>query len=66
MLRDFGELAVAEHLVLTGDALTDSNNAEQPERVLPRTLTGARVEQGLLRAELPPRSWNVLRLAGKT
>jgi alpha-N-arabinofuranosidase len=65
-LRDFDELAVAEHLVLTGDELTDSNNAEQPERVLPRTLTGARVEDERLRAELPPRSWNVLRLADKT
>ena len=35
---------------------------KQPERVGPRVLTGARIDGERLRATLPPRSWNVLRL----
>jgi alpha-N-arabinofuranosidase len=60
-LRDgFG---TAEHSVLTGEDLMLSNTAEAPDRVAPAALAGARVEAGLLRAELPARSWNVLRLS---
>jgi alpha-L-arabinofuranosidase len=52
----------AEHTVLTED-LTLSNTAQAPDRVKPRGVAGARVENGALRAELPARSWNVLRLS---
>jgi alpha-L-arabinofuranosidase len=38
------------------------NTAEQPDRVRPRGLPGARVAGGALEAALPARSWNVLRL----
>jgi alpha-N-arabinofuranosidase len=51
VVRDL-DLTLAEHLVLDGD-LAASNTAQQPERVTPRSVAGA---------ELPPRSWNVLRL----
>jgi alpha-L-arabinofuranosidase len=51
VLRDL-ELSLAEHIVLDGD-LAASNTAAAPERVAPRRVSGA---------ELPPRSWNVLRL----
>ena len=51
VVRD-GELSLTEHLVLDGE-LGASNTAEQPERVVPRSVVGA---------ALPPRSWNVLRL----
>jgi alpha-N-arabinofuranosidase len=53
----------AEHTVLTGEDLMLSNTAQAPDRVTPSTATGARVEAGVLRAELPARSWNVLRLS---
>jgi alpha-L-arabinofuranosidase len=40
----------------------EATAADQPERVLPRSVTSARVEAGALHADLPPRSWNLLRL----
>jgi hypothetical protein len=53
-----------EHLVLCDDDLAARNTPGQPDRVVPRSRSGARLDGALLRAELPPRSWNVLRLAG--
>jgi alpha-N-arabinofuranosidase len=61
-LRDLEGLSVDEHLVLADDDLGAQNTAEHPDRVVPRAATDARVEGATLRAELPPRSWNVLRL----
>ena len=57
----------AQRYLDTGDVLTDddldaTNTAEQPDRVTPSGGTGARLEGSALHAELPPRSWNVLRL----
>jgi alpha-L-arabinofuranosidase len=62
VLHGFGAPEVAEHLVLADDDPQAVNTAEQPARVGPRSAAGARVEQGVLEAELPARSWNVLRL----
>ena len=58
-LRGRRERGVVEHVVLDGD-LTASNTAAAPDRVAPRTLNGATIEGDVLRAELPPRSWNVV------
>jgi alpha-L-arabinofuranosidase len=52
VLRDLEPLSVGEHLVLTGD-LAATNTAAEPDAVSPRAIPGR---------ELPPRSWNVLRL----
>jgi alpha-N-arabinofuranosidase len=60
-VRDL-ELGSVEHTVLTGH-LVLSNTAQSPDRVGPSSVAGARVEDGVLRAELPARSWNVLRLS---
>ena len=62
VLRDLDGLELTEHLALCDDDLTARNTAEQPDRVVPRARSGARVEGGRLRAELPPRWWNVVRL----
>jgi alpha-L-arabinofuranosidase len=62
-LRDLGELAVATHTTLTGPDLAATNTKEQPDRLRPQTLDGARLEGTRLRTTLPPMSWNVLRLA---
>jgi alpha-N-arabinofuranosidase len=62
VLHGFGAPEVAEHLVLAHDDPQAANTAEQSARVGPRSAAGARVEQGVLEAELPARSWNVLRL----
>jgi alpha-N-arabinofuranosidase len=64
LLRDLDGVEVSEHIVLTDSDLDASNTAEQPDRVVPSQGTGANVSGGCLRAELPPRSWNVLRLGG--
>jgi alpha-L-arabinofuranosidase len=61
-LRDLAGLSVAEHLVLADDDLGACNTAEHPDRVVPRTVAGARVDGDVLRASLAPRSWNVVRL----
>jgi alpha-N-arabinofuranosidase len=62
VLHGLGSPTVAEHLVLADDDPRAANTADQPDRVAPRSVTGARVEAGVLHADLPPRSWNVLRL----
>jgi alpha-N-arabinofuranosidase len=51
VVRDL-EVELTEHIVLDGD-LAGTNTPEFPDRVTPRRVTGA---------DLPPRSWNVLRL----
>jgi alpha-L-arabinofuranosidase len=61
-LRELSGASVAEHIVLDGD-LALSNTADAPDRVAPRTVSGASVDGDRLTVELPPRSWNVVRLA---
>jgi alpha-L-arabinofuranosidase len=61
-LTGLGSPEVAEHLVLADDDPEAVNTAAEPDRVVPRAVAGARVEGGELRADLPARSWNVLRL----
>ena len=57
-----GARTVAEHLALADEDPAAANTAEHPDRVVPRTLTGATLDGETLRATLPPRSWNVIRL----
>jgi alpha-L-arabinofuranosidase len=55
---------VVEHLVLADDDHDAANTEAAPDRVVPRRVTGTRVApDGTLEAELPPVSWNVIRLA---
>ena len=52
VLRDGEGLQLDEHLVLIGD-LAATNTAEAPDTIVPQAISGT---------DLPPRSWNVLRL----
>jgi len=61
-LRAFGELSVSEWLVLRHDDLKAANTADAPDNVLPAAVEGAKVQGNKLVAELPPASWNVIRL----
>ena len=63
-LRDLDRLAVHEHRVLTDPDIHAPNTAADPNRIAPKPGLGARIEAGRLSVELPPRSWNVLRLTG--
>jgi alpha-L-arabinofuranosidase len=62
-VRGFGPLRVAEHSVLADEDLQATNTAEHPDRVVPRSGTGARLQDGQLTVGLPPASWNVFRLS---
>jgi alpha-N-arabinofuranosidase len=56
-----GDVACLDHTTLDGDPAA-TNTAGAPDTVRPRALAGAEVSGGHLRAQLPPLSWNVLRL----
>ena len=63
-LHGLGDLRLVEHLTLAADGdARRTNTREHPDAVVPRTVPGSRVADGALHAELPPLSWNVLRLA---
>ena len=59
-LAAFGGGTVEEHLCLTGDP--GAENAPGCEVLTPCRREGAAVEDGVFYAELPPLSWNVLRV----
>lgn len=59
-LRGFDGAALIEHLCLTGEA--NAVNGPGRSAAVPRALAGASLDDGCLRAVLPPLSWNVLRL----
>lgn len=65
-LRGLPGFRPAEHLVLAHPDLMTVNDATGPDRVVPRTEPLSSPTNGVLRATLAPRSWNVVRLsAGK-
>ncbi|MCI2421692.1 alpha-N-arabinofuranosidase [Saccharopolyspora sp. K220] len=61
-VRATGAVRVLEHRVLADADRHARNTAQQPDRVQPRQHTGATIDSGVLAAELPPLSWNVLRV----
>ena len=61
--RAFADYYVVEHITLTHPDLQARNTAECPDAIVPHRNGNARLEQGILRATLPPASWNVLRLS---
>jgi alpha-L-arabinofuranosidase len=65
MLRGLDDLAVEEHSVLADPDIRASNTPAEPFRVVPTRADGATVERNRLSIVMPPRSWNVVRLAGR-
>ncbi|MQA11777.1 MAG: alpha-L-arabinofuranosidase [Pseudonocardiaceae bacterium] len=63
-VRALGDVRVLGHHVIADADRHARNSAEHPDRVQPRQVTGAAVSDGQLTAQLPPLSWNVLRLGG--
>src|SRR5262249_29372252 len=62
-LRGLTPSRVVEHSVLT-DADPDARNTlAEPERVQPVWVGGTTLADGTVHAELPPLSWNMIRLA---
>ncbi|MFH8484599.1 arabinosylfuranosidase ArfA [Streptomyces longisporoflavus] len=61
---DVAGYRVVEHLVLADEDHDAVNTEAQPDRVVPRQASGTHITtEGALAAELPPVSWNVIRLA---
>ena len=63
LLRDLDDPALEDHRFLGDPDLHASNTAVSPDRVVPRTGSGAAVDAGRLSIALPPHSWNVARLS---
>ena len=58
-----GAYAVTEHHVVADEDLTATNTAQEPDRVVPRAGSDARVEAAAARVLLPPVSWSAVRLS---
>jgi len=65
-MRGFGEhvnsFVMLQHLVLAHEDINAVNTAENPHEVVPRQDSRTVLESGVLQAELPRLSWNVIRL----
>ncbi len=62
-LRALGGCRLLEHRVLADTDRHARNTLSHPDRVRPHQLDGSAVVDDQLHAELPPLSWNVLRVA---
>ncbi len=65
LTADLRRLAVAgpaEHTYLADADRHARNTMAEPDRVVPQTAAAPRIDDGRLYAELPPLSWNVLRI----
>jgi alpha-L-arabinofuranosidase len=62
-VRAFPDARVVAATVLHDEDVRARNSEEQPDRVRPRPLTGAAIDDGTLRIQLPPVSWTVVRLS---
>jgi alpha-L-arabinofuranosidase len=65
-VRALGDVAVAEHVVLTDGDIRARNVPADPARVRPGVVSGTAVEEGRLTARLAPVSWNLIRIAPQT
>ncbi len=61
-LRAFGEMKIAEHIVLHHDDVKAVNTEEHPNEVAPKKARGGKAEGGKVTVKLPALSWNVIRL----
>jgi alpha-N-arabinofuranosidase len=62
-LRGLTASRVLQATVLTDEDVHARNTEEEPDRVAPTTLQHVNLDDGRLRAELPPVSWSVIRLS---
>jgi alpha-N-arabinofuranosidase len=60
--RDFPGMRIVDQIQMTNSDLKAYNTASQPNAVAPHPTNSAVLEDGFLKAILPPASWNVIRL----
>lgn len=62
-VRGVNARSVEEAVTLADNDLRATNSERMPNRVIPQPLAGLHLDDGLLRAVLPPVSWSMLRLS---
>ena len=60
-LRSFGDLRLAEHIMLHHDDVKAVNTEENPGNVMPAAGPGGSIDGGKAEIKLPALSWNVIR-----
>ena len=60
--RAFPDYRVLEHIVLTHRDLKAINTQDNPANVVPASVHGVSMNDGILTAGLAPASWNVIRI----
>lgn len=61
-LRQFAEYGIKEHVILNHEDLYAVNTEAEPDNVVPVRCQDSRVEDGVLKATLRSKSWNMIRL----
>ncbi|HEY8390864.1 MAG TPA: alpha-N-arabinofuranosidase [Clostridia bacterium] len=61
-LRSFGDLEVLEHVVLNGTDLKAVNDFNNPNRITPKNVETGNIKDSKLAVQLPPLSWNMIRI----
>ena len=64
-LRSFGELSIAEHIVMHNDDVKAVNTEENPDNVVPTAGKGGSITDGKAVINIPALSWNVIRFTAK-
>ena len=62
-LRSFGNLCIAEHIMLHHDDVKAVNTEENPNNVVPAAGPGGKVDGGKAEVRIPALSWNVIRFS---
>ena len=60
-LRAFGEMELAEHILLHHDDVKEVNTEDNPGNVAPAAGPGGTIDGGRAQLKLPALSWNVIR-----
>ena len=63
-LRSLPALRVAHHTYLGDDEPSAANTQDAPDRIVPRAGADIPLDDGVLHVDLPPLSWNMLRISG--
>ena len=61
-LQGFGKATIIDHQVMTHGSLEAVNTSGDQANVVPRKGTGAKVEDGVVKAALPPYSYQMIRV----
>ncbi len=64
-LRSFGELKIAEHILLHHDDVKAVNTETAPGNVVPSTGPGGTIDGGKASIRIPALSWNVIRFTSR-